>query len=505
LKNINYLIVMVLAVVIAGGGCRSGNKTDGVLEYGLALMQEGDYEGASEALIEAASVYSNSVTVHYNLGFVYWKLGRIGDAIASLTRASDLSDNDSRPAELLAYVLLDSGNALGANKILSEIETPAPSALTLMALASQKAGSSDLARSYLGKALDIDADYPPALYNLALLYRDVDKNPREALIYYKHFKTVAPNDMHADESLQAFIRRELLPEEVEIKPSASGSDASIEPPQIEPVADVPVVPPANEVSSAEDVSKRLAKADAELKQDNADTALILLKDTVSRYPDSADAVWALAGIYDNNLGNKKKAAELYKKFAVMFPNDSRAAGIVKPQPKPIIPQATVRSPVELSVETGETYFREGLKCYGDKNWDASISAYRKALKLNPKSARTAYNLGLAYKAKGDLSNAAKAFMVVLHIQPDKINALYMLGLTEKERGRNNAALMRLNRLLRIQPDFANAHFLLAIINLEENRPDMTAIHYEQFVHLCPTGSNAEMAKAWLVKYKGRRD
>jgi len=497
---------MVLAVAIACGGCRSKSKTAGLPEYGLALMQEGDYESASEALMEATAIYSNSVTVHYNLGFAYWKLGRSDDAIASLTRAVDLSGDDSRPAELLAYVMLDSGNALEANKVLSGIEKQTPSTLTLMALASQKAGSSDLARSYLGKALDIDADYAPALYNLALLYRDVDNNSREALAYYKHFKAVAPHDMHADESLQAFIRGDLSQDEVlKVVPSVGG-DASIEPPMADTVVETPVAKPIEKPvpsSSSKEVDKLLAKAASELKQDNADTALIMLKDTVRKHPDSADAVWALAKIYDKNLGNKKKAAELYKKFAVMFPNDPRAAAVAKAVSRSASADAdadAARS-VKPTVKTSDRYFREGLKYYREKKFDASISAYRKALKLNPKSVLTAYNLGLSYKANGDLSNAAKAFTLVLQIQPDKTNALYMLGLTEKERGRNDAALRHLNRLLRIQPDFANAHFLLAIIYLEGNRPDMTAIHYERFVNLCPTGDNADKAKAWLAKHK----
>jgi len=504
LKNINYLIIMVLAVTIAGGGCRSKSKTAGLLEYGLALMQEGDYESASEALMEATTVYSNSVTAHYNLGLAYWKLGRSDDAIASLTKAVDLGGDDSRPVELLAYVMLDSGNALEANKVLSGIEKQTPSTLTLMALASQKAGSSDLARSYLGKALDIDADYAPALYNLALLYRDVDNNSREALAYYKHFKAVAPHDMHADESLQAFIREDLSQEDVEKVVPSIGGDASIEPPladsAVETSVDKPLEKPAPS-SSSKEVDKLLAKAASELKQDNADTALIMLKDTVRKYPDSADAVWALAKIYDKNLGSKKKAAELYKKFAVMFPNDPRAAAVAKAVSRSASALADSAGSVKPTVKTSDVYFREGLKYYREKKFDASISAYRKALKLNPKSVLTAYNLGLSYKANGDLSNAVKAFTLVLQVQPDKTNALYMLGLTEKERGRNDAALTHLNRLLRIQPDFANAHFLLAIIYLEGNRPDMTAIHYEWFVDLCPTGDNADKAKAWLAKHK----
>ncbi len=206
MKKIYSLIVISLIAGIISGGCRSKKEPDAQVEYGLALLKNCEYESARNILGEAALVFTNNITVHYNLGLACWKLGDNDAAITALTKAVDIgSDGDARPLELLAFVLIDSGNALGAGKVLSNIEKTTASSLTIMALASERAGSSELARSYLGQALDLDPKYTPALYNLAMLHRDVFSNSDEALFYYNRFKAVAPDDIRADNSPLAFI------------------------------------------------------------------------------------------------------------------------------------------------------------------------------------------------------------------------------------------------------------------------------------------------------------
>ncbi len=496
MKKIYSLIVISLIAGIMSGGCRSKKEPDAQVEYGLALLKNCEYESARNILGEAALVFTNNITVHYNLGLACWKLGDNDAAITALTKAVDIgSDGDARPLELLAFVLIDSGNALGAGKVLSNIEKPTASSLTIMALASERAGSSELARSYLGQALDLDPKYPPALYNLALLHRDVFSNSDEALFYYNRFKAVAPDDIRADNSPLAFIGQGVESGEGTVNSgqwTVESGEGRVE--SVEQIVEAVVLHPADEL---------LEKARLALERDEADIALITLKSTVRKYPDSANAVWALAELYDKNLGNKVKANELYKKFVVMFPTDIRSATAKKN----VIAVSVANRPVptvDTKVENGESYFRTGLEHYNKQEWDSAIVAYTKGLKIE-KSSRIAYNLGLAYKGKGDLSKAETAFKLSLRLQPDKPNALYMLGLTEMEQGNNELALTQLNRLIRIKPDFAAAHHLLGLIYCEANHPDMTIIHFKRFVHLAPTDRNADQVRAWLAQNQGRQE
>jgi len=484
------LIAIAFTAAFIGGGCRSKSNDKDPLVSGIGLLESGSIEAARDVLIEATALYTNSASAHCNLGIAYWKLGDNNAAIASLSRACELAEGDSRPQEFLANVLIDAGNVDGAHKILLNVENPTASTLTLMGVTAYRAGSSDLARSYLGQALQLNDNYSPALYNLALLCRDVYKIPREALSYYKRFQTASPNDRRAAETPQAFIS---LGEDA---PPADEPSTPVPPPQ-PPVAVAPKPKPTPPPSEDVDIVRQLlATADLELNRGNADIALLTLKGGVNKYPNNADLIWALIQLYKTHLGDAVRATNLHQKFSRMFPNDARA---IKTAPQ--ASTTTTTPETSAALPPGEAAFRAGLDHYANHTWDEAIIAYQKALREDPKSSRTAYNLGLAYKANGDLDRAAKSFTVALILQKDMPKALYMLGLTEMQQGQNKGALAHLNRLIRVQPDFAKAHYLLGRIYRDENRPDMALIHFERFLHLAPMGTSADYARQWVEQHK----
>ena len=496
-------MTLAIGVLLYSGGCGRDKRSEGFLRQGMQMLEQDDYRGARESFTKAALVQTNSASAYYNLGYSCWKLGDIKAAERYLAKASILSEESTAPAELLAHIMLERGNRKGAERVLSGFENPPASMLTLQASIAWQAGYPDKARSYLSKALEKNPDYAPALYNLAVLYRDNDNDRREALACYKRYRELAPRNPRAAETPQAFLHA-----------AAGGAGAATHtPPQHSTTAENSVTVPgvrerhtgsAPRQSAAErsrrEVASALEKVKRELKSDNADTALIILKKIVGKHPDSADAIWALAELYDKNLGNRAKADLMYNKFLVMFPHDPRAATAAGQLNR----RTSSSRPVTArgnKTGTDKHYFNAGLKYYSNKQYSKAIEAYRNGLRLNPKSSMIAYNLGLAYKAKADLKNAAKAFRVALQTRPDKMNALYMLGLTELERGNNDAALKYLNRLLRVSPDFAKAHYLLGTVYSKEGRPDMTAIHFERFLKLEPTGKNADQVRSWLKKHK----
>jgi tetratricopeptide (TPR) repeat protein len=492
------LMVIALTTALVSGGCKVGGPVDNPLSSGLALLEAGLYEEARDTLITATATYTNSATAHCNLGLAYWKLGDNPAAIAALTKAVNFTEEDARPREILAHVLLDTGNAQGAHQLLTAIDTPSETTLTLMARAAYKAGSSDLARSYLGRALELNSDYPPALYNLAFLCRDVYTQPREALAYYKRFRAAAPNNVHAAETPQAFINMAEAP-----KPAPPTPEPTLVPVPPTP-APRPEPPPVTQHTTppGPTVTELLTKADKALRQNNTDIALFTLKDAVKKYPDSADALWALIQIYDKHLADSDQVKALGSRFSKRFPNDPRATVKTPTQATPSTKHQTpvTVSPTPLPPQV-ENDFHAGLAYYANKDWDAAVASYQKALKAEPTSSRSAYNLGLALKAKGDLDRAAKAFALALQLEKDMPKALYMLGLTEMQQNHNSIALSQLNRLIRVQPDFAKAHYLLGRIYRDEGRPDMSVIHFERFLHLNPTGSSADNARRWLEHHQ----
>lgn len=539
-KTVAGFLCAILALA-AAAGCRQRSPVpEGLLAQAAAEFQRGDAAAARLTLQAAAEANPDSLTAQVNLGLACLQLDDLTAAIAALNRATEIAPDQSAPWELLGYLLIRTGNPDGAAEVLSRVSTPTESTLALRAMAARKAGNPDGALLYLEQALKKNRTYPPALFDMAVLHRDSFNAPVEALAAYRLFRDAAPDNPRAaasgDDFLKAARLDQAVPPEVPAipevirdtppmdipdptpvtAPAVPAPTPAPEPapaPAADPAADpatavTPPRPPPAAVSvstpaampaatpppgSIPSVQSMLRKADGEIKAGNNDAALVTLKTAVQHYPDSADAVWALAVFYDKQLGLKDRADGLYKTFMHMFPEDRRAKS----------PRTAAKAPRQENTAeaTGESFFRKGLEHYSRQEWDAAIAAYRQALSLDPKSSSCAYNLGLAYKAKDDLDAAVAAFRHALNLEPDMIKGLYMLGLTEIHRHRHADALPHLNRLISLQPDFAKAHYLLGTVYQAENRPDTAAFHFERFLKLEPNDSAVPQVRRWMEQHR----
>ncbi len=523
LRNASRLGLALL--ITAAAGCRRQSpEPEGLLAEARQLMQDGDFASARDTLLQVSTEQPQSLTAQVNLALAYWELGDFTAAAAALNRATELAPQDKRIWELRAHLLIQTGNAEGAIEVLGNIKNQDAATLTLRSLADQRSGNPDLALYHLEQALKRDRFHAPALHNLAMLQRDQFDAPVEAMAAWRRFREADPRNPRAAIPDDAFLGELATPEPpADGTPPVTGpavtppSVATVrdEPPTMAPPARMPVpvppapvppppqarlqpVPPAASPAPTPTTAQAMIqKANREIAAGNNDSALVVLKDAVQRFPDNADAVWALAVFYDKQLGLKERADGLYKTFLAMFPDDPRGKSIRSAKPPP----PTKAKVPPASASSSPDFFQKGLEHYGRQEWDAAIAAYRQALSMDPRSESCAYNLGLTYKAKNDLDAAAAAFRHALSIEPDMVKSLYMLGLTEIQRKRNADALTHLNRLIRIQPDFAKAHYLLGTVYQTENRPDTAAHHFERFLELDPGDKAVPQVKRWLEQHR----
>jgi len=528
LKSATRLLCIALALGVSAGCRRHPPVPDGILAEAAQEMLDGNTADARTLLEQEVASNPQSLTAQVNLGLACLQLDDLAAAVAAINRATEIAPD--RPAlwELLGNLLIRAGNAEGAAEVLDKVSKPTEVTFTLKALAAQHAGNRDGALLYIEQALKKNRLYPPALYNLAVLQRDGFDAPVEALAAFRRFREANPGNPRAAQSDDDFLKsvrsapdpvafpdilHEIATDEslavtvtpqppkpvptAVTEPVAPPPQKPATPPVPPPSATTAVAPtppaPAPKPAAPSPAQALIRKAESEISAGNNDAALLTLKNAVQQYPDSPDAVWALAVFYDKQLGLKDRADGLYATFLHMFPNDPRA--------KSRRTAATAPKPAAAPSATGESLFRKGLEHYSRQEWDAAVAAYRQALSLDPKSASCAYNLGLAYKAKDDLDAAVAAFRHALNLEPDMTKSLYMLGLTEIHRRRNADALPHLNRLIAIQPDFAKAHYLLGTAYQAENRPDTAAFHFERFLKLEPNDSTAPQVRRWLEQYR----
>lgn len=518
---LNASRLCLVALIATAAGCRRRPLApEGLQAEAREHMQSGDYATARDILLQASDEQPQSLTAQVNLAMAYWQLGDVTAAAAALNRATELAPQNPQVWELRAHLLIQTGNPEGAVEVLDNISAPSPATLTLRSLADQLSGNPDRALYHLEQALQQDRYYPPALHNLAVLQRDQFNAPIEAMAAWRHFREADPQNPRADRTDDVFLGEMATPPPPSEIPDGSepgaaalpASPVPLEPPTGDPAPAAPAAPPPQTVTVAPPQAQEttpagvpaaapksakalIDRARREIAAGNNDSALVVLKDAVQRFPDNADAVWALAVFYDQQLGLKDRADGLYKTFLGMFPDDPRAQSVRARIPAPS------RKPEPPRTAPAPDLFQRGLEHYSRQEWDDAIAAYRQALSMDPRSESCAYNLGLAYKAKPDLDAAAAAFRHALNLNPDMVKSLYMLGLTEIQRKRNADALAHLNRLIRIQPDFAKAHYLLGTVYQTENRPDTAAHHFDRFLELDPNDKAAAQVRRWLEQYR----
>ncbi len=510
---------LLAALCILGSACsRDKAQLQPELEAARTAITAGNRAEAQQLLEQAAEQYPANLTALVNLSILQEQTGDLPAALNTLDQAMHQHPSHPLVQERYAHLLLSTGNPQGVLEFLKQTD-PTPATRTLVALAEMQLERPESARHHLERALSLDANYAPALYNLAVLYRDHFQNRIEAQAAYRAFRQTHPLHPLAQRSDDAFLSPLPAPkattpdtptlpsssqqqneqeeeEDADEEGLATTDEPTLPPPPPQPPTITPDTPPPSTAPAEPTADTLLEQAEAHIASGDIDAALLTLKDAVQSFPNDPDAVWRLAVFYDKTIQAHSRAAGLYRTFRSLFPEDPRVEQIprtVQSTAPPIAPPPDDRA----SSMRRAMYFSQAQDHYSNREWDKAIAAYRRVLSIRPSDTSAAFNLGLSYKAAGDLDGAAQAFRMALEQEPDMIKGLYMLGLTERDRGQTAEALMLLNRLIRLQPDYAKAHNLLGMIYLQEKRPDMTTIHFQRLVQLDPDSKAGRNAKRWL--------
>ena len=501
-KSVAIVSLLSLAAAVLVSSCgpaqrRSKAVLSPELEEGMARIRQGDFEGAVTVLEKAARAMPLNASVQCNLGVACWRLGRTDQAVEALQKAANSTACDARPLEFLGLVLMDAGDWEEACRILGEAHERAPKSariLTCLAAAETRSGKDGTAR--LRQALDVQPDYAPALYNLAVALRDqaavlpvsspqAVQTRAKAAEQCKKYLDVMKSATHTftpqDEQRVALANRLLA------SLSTSGTSTSKPPPKPRPP------------------NPLLERARRAIAQQAYEAALILTKDAIKKYPDDPDALWQLATIYDKHLKYSDSAAETYREFRKKFPDDPRAGTGTQKRPRPgtttsaprpsTAPANTTRT---TSTASAIQLFAKGHEAQKKENWDAAIDYYKRALRLDPTYSAASYNLGLIYYADHrNLEKARDAFALAVAQDKEMARAHYMLGLVYKEMKDPDKAIAQLNSALRIQPDYARVHFVLGQIYHAGSQPGVAGIHLKRYLQYAPQGQYARQARELL--------
>jgi tetratricopeptide (TPR) repeat protein len=128
------------------------------------------------------------------------------------------------------------------------------------------------------------------------------------------------------------------------------------------------------------------------------------------------------------------------------------------------------------------------------NYDEALSAYRRALEIDPYLVPALINLANIHYARDEIAEAQALYERAIALEPDIFEAHFNLGNIFHDLGRYTEAQGCYRGALKLNPGYADAHFYLAV-TLEKNGQSHEARpHWRAYQQLAPAGEWVELAK-----------
>ena len=124
----------------------------------------------------------------------------------------------------------------------------------------------------------------------------------------------------------------------------------------------------------------------------------------------------------------------------------------------------------------------------------AISAYRRALELDPEFADAHCNLGTVLYNQGRHPESRSCFERALALAPEHLEAHFNLANVLEEEDRNEGALKHYKEATRIDPLFADARLNLALLYEKLGLRRTARMHWRRYLQLEPKGPWAEVAR-----------
>jgi len=296
------------------------------------------------------------------------------------------------------------------------------------------------------------------------------------------------------------------------------------------------------------VPAHLGLAEAAIKIDEDDTALVSLKKAIKIAPENPDPLWSLAILYDEKLGLSGKAMDSYRDFERRFPGDPRVVNArarleaSAPAPRPaasapeamvitstpsveavasvpassrehvILPRAVLSAPtgprrlkikrsLVRNTQAAVQAYNRGTLYQQREDWDRAIYFYTRALENDDTFVTAFFNLGAVYWAKGDYELAKDAYRRAIDLEPSAISARYNLALMHRELKERDGAIRELRKIIDTTPDYAQAYYVLGLLYAENpDQVDQAKKNYRKFLQLAPNDPVASVVRKWIREH-----
>ncbi|MBR6022872.1 MAG: tetratricopeptide repeat protein [Kiritimatiellae bacterium] len=282
---------------------------------GLAKRASGDLDGAAKAFGRAMGASPGDYRPAFNLARLELERGNADAALPLLKQADQLNPAGPEVPLLLGDLLTRKGQWARAKSAYYQAEKRDPqsaAAATGLGRAFWLEGDAARAETEFMRALEIEKDYGPALYNLGVLNAASDGGAERAGEYFRRYLEAEPAGERADAA-----RRRMGGEALEQTSFAAGA------PQKEGSGGAETAAGAWK-KAVEERSETAAAHALELARESRDPqGAEIAKRAASGFPNSADVQLAAGGVWEEN-GDMASAMGAYKRAQALDPENADA-------------------------------------------------------------------------------------------------------------------------------------------------------------------------------------
>lgn len=234
-------------------------------------------------------------------------------------------------------------------------------------------------------------------------------------------------------------------------------------------------------------------------QDGNEAAADLLARAIEVDPNFVVAHYTM-GIVHQELGNRWKAAAQFRASIQLdptYPESHKALGdLFLAAPRRLFEQAVeaYQKAIELRPFYGEAWVGLGEAKAAKGDVDGAIGAYTKALAFNPINPRVHMSLGKIYYAeKGLYYESVTAYKKAIELDPTAVEARMGLGEVYEDKGLYKEALEEYKRVIDLDGKHTGAMYNLALV-YEKVDPKEAVAQWERYIALA---SQLPSEKDWV--------
>lgn len=163
------------------------------------------------------------------------------------------------------------------------------------------------------------------------------------------------------------------------------------------------------------------------------------------------------------------------------------------------------SPTTPSPDSAEACYARGKKNFKDREYDAAIADFTKAIRLKPAFAEAYRDRGWSYSAKRQYDQAITDFSELIRLWPDSAEAYRDRGWAHSSNGQYDQAITDCSYALRHNERDEEAYYVRGMVYQKKGDNSAAIVDFTEAIRLKPDYADAYLDRGWSYSAKGRYD